>query len=131
MARTINVFTFAAIAVWSLLSLGAWAVFSFGGDLVHAQLDWIFLGDPDAVPVASGIFRFLQTLGLGLIAFVWGAGALLLWLTGFVLRRLVRSATVVTVRAPEWTGAGPDDPYGERPMKDVTPPKQMRALPRE
>ena len=87
MARTINIFTFVAIAVWSLLSLGAWAVFSLGGDFVHSQLDWIFLGDPDAVPVASSIFRFLQTLGLGFIAVIWGVGTLLLWLTGVVLRR--------------------------------------------
>ena len=130
MARTISVFTFVAIAVWSLLSLGAWAVFSLGGDLVHSQLDWIFFGDPDAVPVASNVFRFLQTIGLGLVVFIWGMGALLLWLTGFVLRRVVQSATVVTVRDPGWVDAGPGDLH-ERPMKDVTPPRTMRALPRE
>ncbi len=129
MARTISVFTFVAIAVWSLLSLGAWAVFSLGGDLVHSQLDWIFFGDPDAVPVASSVFRFLQALGLGFIAFIWGAGALLLWLTGFVLRRLMQSATVVTVRDPRWADVAPGNPQ-ERPMKDVTP-RTMRALPRE
>jgi hypothetical protein len=130
MARTISVFTFIAIAFWSLLSLGAWAVFSLGGDLVHSQLDWIFFGDPDAVPVASSVFRFMQNLGLGLVAFIWAAGALLLWLTGFVLRRLVQSATVVTIRDPGWVDADRADGY-ERPMKDVTPPRPMRALPRE
>jgi hypothetical protein len=130
MARTINLFTFTAIAVWSLLSLGAWAVFSLGGDLVHSQLDWIFFGDPEAVPLASGVFRFVQTVGLGLIVFIWGAGAALLWLTGFILRRLVQSATVVTVRDPVWVDAGPGDGH-ERPMKDVTPPRTIRALPRE
>lgn len=130
MARTISVLTFVVIAVWSLLGLGAWAVLGLGGDFVHSQLDWMFFGDPDAVPVASGVFRFLQTIGLGLVAFIWGAGALLLWLTGFVLSRLVRSATIVTVRDPGWVDAGPGDPHG-RPMKDVTPPRTMRALPRE
>lgn len=129
MARTISVFTFIAIAVWSLLSLGAWAVFSLGGDLVHSQLDWIFLGDPDAVPVASSVFRFFQTIGLGLVVFIWGAGALVLWLTGFVMRRLVQSATVVTVRDPRWADAAAD--LHEPPMKDVTPPRAVRALPRE
>jgi hypothetical protein len=130
MARTIGFFTFIAIAFWSLLSLGAWAVFSLGGDLVHSQLDWIFFGDPDAVPVASSVFRFMQNVGLGLVVFIWGAGSLLLWLTGFVLRRLVQSATAVTVHEEVWADAG----YGhgnERPMKDVTPPRTVRALPRD
>jgi hypothetical protein len=130
MARTISIFTFIAIAVWTLLSLGAWAVFSLGGDLVHSQLDWIFFGDPDAVPIASSVFLFLQTIGLGLVAFIWGAGTLLLWLTGFVLRRLVQSATMVTVRDPVWVDAGPGDVH-DRPMKDVTPPRTVRALPPE
>jgi hypothetical protein len=130
MTRTINVFTFIAVAFWSLLSLGAWAVFSLGGDLVHSQLDWIFFGDPEAVPLASGVFRFVQNVGLGLIIFIWGAGAALLWLTGFVLQRLMQSAMTVTVREPVWVDAGSDDRH-ERPMKDVTPQRPIRALPRE
>lgn len=130
MTHTINVFTFIAVAFWSLLSLGAWAVFSLGGDLVHSQLDWIFFGDPEAVPLASGVFRFVQNVGLGLIIFIWGAGAALLWLTGFVLRRLMQSAMTVTVREPVWVDAGSDDRH-ERPMKDVTPQRPIRALPRE
>ena len=130
MARTINAFTFVAIAVWSLLSLGAWAVFSLGGDFVHSQLDLIFFGDPDAVPVASSIFRFFQTLGLGFIAVIWGVGTLLLWPTGVVLRALMRSATMVRMPARGWNETAYDDPT-VRPMKDVTPPRTVRALPRE
>jgi hypothetical protein len=130
MTRTISIFTFVAIAVWSLLSVGAWAVFSLGGDFVHSQLDSIFFGDPDAVPVASSIFRFFQTLGLGFIAVIWGVGTLLLWLTGVVLRALMRSATMVRMPAPGWNDPASGD-LVDRPMKDVTPPRTTRALPRE
>jgi hypothetical protein len=124
MARTINVFAMAILVVWTLLSLGAWAVFSLGGDFVHNQLDWIFLGDPDAVPVAASVLRFFQNLGLGLVAVVWALGSLLVWITASLLRRLARSVDLVYVQEQRWTAA-----EGERPMKDVTPPRSAGALP--
>lgn len=126
MGRFITFLTIFAITLWSLLSLGAWAVLSLGGDLVHSQLDWLFFGDPDAVPVASGIFRFLQSLGIGLIIAIWLGGVAVIWLSGVILRRIVQSVVVAPVD-PVWDDLGRPD--GVRPMKDVTPPRPSRALP--
>ncbi len=126
MVRIITVFTIAAIAVWSLLSLGVWAALSLGGDFVHSQLDSLFLGDPDAVPVASGIFRFFQTLGLGLVFAIWLGGTAVIGFIGFLLCRIARNVIVPPVD-PDWNYPGRT---GEpRPMKDVTPPRPTRALP--
>jgi hypothetical protein len=125
MARTINVFAIAVLGLWTLLSLGAWAVFSLGGDFVYRQLDWIFLGDPDVVPVAAATFRFFQNFGLGLVAAVWALGSLVIWIGATVMRRLARSLDVTYAREPHWAEAE----FGERPMKDVTPPRSAGALP--
>ncbi len=80
------------------------------------------------MPAASGIFRFLQTLGLGLIVAVWLGGVAVIWFCGFVLRRIIRNVVVAPVdpdwNQPSWTGE-------PRPMKDVTPPRPARALPRD
>lgn len=127
MARTINIFTLIVIAIWTLLSLGAWAIFSLGGDFVHGQLDWMFRGDPEIVPVASGVFRFFQNLGLGLVLFIWALGTFMVWFAGMVMRKLVQSMTVVSTREYGWAEPDRDD----RPMKDITPPRPSRALPRE
>jgi hypothetical protein len=124
MARTVGYFTFGIILLWSLLSLGAWAVFSLGGDLVFRQFDWMFGGNPDVVPVAGAIFRFFQTLGIGLVFVVWALGSLAVWLVGTLMRRLVESMTVIQVRERAWS-----DTYEQRPMKDVTPPHPSRILP--
>jgi hypothetical protein len=124
MARTIGYFTFGIILLWSLLSLGAWAVFSLGGDLVYRQFDWMFGGNPDVVPVAGAIFRFFQTLGIGLVFMVWALGSLAVWLVGTLMRRLVENMAVIQVRETVWS-----DSYEERPMKDVTPPRPSRSLP--
>jgi len=127
MARTIRFLTVTTILVWSLLSLGAWALFSLGGDFMYNQLDWIFGGNPDVVPVAGAIFRFFQNLGLGLVFVVWALGSLVVWVAGAILRRLAESVSVIHVREARW-----GDAYdSERPMKDVTPPRPMRSLPRD
>lgn len=126
MVRFITFLTIAAIALWTLLSLGVWTVLSLGGDLVHSHLDSLFRGDPDAVPIASGIFRFFQTLGLGLIFIIWLGGVAVIWLCGFVLRRIARAMIVAPVD-PDWPYPGRTDEL--RPMKDVTPPRPTRALP--
>jgi hypothetical protein len=126
MGRVITFIAILGIVLWSLLSLGAWAVLSLGGDLVHSQLDWLFFGDPDAVPVASGIFRFFQSLGIGLIVAVWLGGVAVIWFSGFILRRIVQSVAVAPV-SPVWDDLERRD--GARPMKDVTPPRPSRALP--
>jgi hypothetical protein len=125
MARTINVFGIAVLGLWTLLSLGAWAVFSLGGDFVYRQLDWIFLGDPNVVPVAAGAFRFFQNFGLGLVALVWALGSLMIWLTVTIMRRFVRSLDMAYVREAHW----PEAEFEQRPMKDVTPPRSSGALP--
>lgn len=126
MARTIRFFTFSVILFWSLLSLGAWALFSLGGDFMYNQLDWIFGGNPDLVPVVGAIFRFFQNFGLGLVFVIWAVGSLVVWLAGTILRRLAEGVSVVHVRDAGWA-----DAYeGERPMKDVTPPRPARSLPR-
>jgi hypothetical protein len=128
MGRLITFFTVVAIALWTLLSLGAWAVLSLGGDLVHSQLDWLFFGDPDAVPVASAVFRFFQNLGIGLVFAIWFGGAAIIWLCGFILKRIARGAVVQPVD-PGWAyRVHGDEP---RPMKDVTPPRPTRALSRD
>ncbi|HEX2114238.1 MAG TPA: hypothetical protein VHM01_07515 [Alphaproteobacteria bacterium] len=125
MARTINVFAIAVLGLWTLLSLGAWAVFSLGGDFVYRQLDWIFVGDPDIVPVAAAMFRFFQNFGLGLVAIVWALGSLMIWIAATIMRRLARSLDSPYVREPHWVEAE----FEERPMKDVTPPRSTGALP--
>lgn len=131
MTRTVNIFVIVAIALWSLFSLGVWALFSLGGDLIHSQLDWIFFGDPDVVPVVSSIFRFFQSVGLGLVIFIWAVGSAALWLCGSVLRRLLQGISAMAPRGEAvWFEAGYDDPLG-RPMKDVTPQRPLRALPRD
>ena len=127
MARTIRFFTLSLILLWTLLSLGAWAVFSLGGDFMYNQLDWLFGGSPDVVPVAGAIFRFFQNLGLGLVFVVWALGSLVVWITGTILRRLAESVSVIHVREAGWVDAH----EGERPMKDVTPPRPVRSLPRD
>jgi hypothetical protein len=126
MARAIKVFAFATILIWSLLSLGVWALLSLGGDLVHSQLDWLFGGDPDVVPAAAAIFRFMQNLGLGLVFVVWAMGSLAIWIVAAIMRRLAASVTVIQVREAEWVGGYEN----VRPMKDVTPPRNVRSLPR-
>jgi hypothetical protein len=126
MTRAITVFMIAAILVWSLLSLGVWALLSLGGDFIHAQLDWLFGGDPDIVPTAAAVFRFFQNLGLGLVFIVWTIGTLAIWAVATILRRLAAGMTVIHVREAEWVGGY----EGERPMKDVTPPREIRSLPR-
>jgi uncharacterized protein involved in cysteine biosynthesis len=125
MARTIRIFTISIILLWSLLSLGVWAALSLGGDFMYSQLDWIFGGNPDVVPAAGSVFRFFQNLGLGLVFVVWALGSLTVWIAGTILRRLAESVSVVHVRDAGWV-----DAYeGERPMKDVTPPRATRSLP--
>lgn len=126
MARAISSFAFVIILLWSLLSLGAWAVLSMGGDLIYRQLDWLFGGNPDIVPAAAAIFRFFQNLGLGLVVALWAIGALAIWVVAAVLRRLAQGMTVVRVREAEWAETFGD----ERPMKDITPPRATRNLPR-
>jgi hypothetical protein len=126
MGRTVGLFTLFVVAVWSLLSLGVWALLSLGGDFIYAQLDWMFGGSPDVVPAAASVFRFFQNLGLGLVFVIWAVGALFIWIVGTIVRRLVEGMTVVRVREMEWA----DVHDGERPMKDVTPPRSMRSLPR-
>jgi hypothetical protein len=126
MARTIRFFTFSVILLWTLLSLGAWAVFSLGGDIIYNQLDWVFGGNPDVVPAAGSVFRFFQNLGLGLVFVVWALGSLVLWIAGTILRRIAESMSVVHVREAGWV----ESYEGERPMKDVTPPRPVRSLPR-
>ena len=126
MARTISVFFLMILGFWTLLSLGAWALFSVGGDFVHNQLDWMFMGDANVVPVAGAVFRFFQNFGLGVVVVVWALGALLLWLSASILRRLVRTAELVSVQQERrWAEAE----FEERPMKDVTPPRSAGALP--
>jgi hypothetical protein len=125
MARTINVFAIPALGLWTLLSLGAWAVFSLGGDFVYRQLDWIFLGDPDVIPVAAATFQFFQNFGIGLVAIVWALGSAMIWLAASIMRRLVRSLDLTSAREAHWAEAG----FEERPMKDVTPPRSAGALP--
>jgi hypothetical protein len=125
MARAIGFFTIAVILLWSLLSLGAWALLSFGGDLIYRQLDWMFGGDPNVVPAAAALFRFFQNLGLGLVLVVWALGTFFVWIVGTIMRRIAQSMTVIRIREAEWA-----DVYeGERPMKDVTPPRPARSLP--
>jgi hypothetical protein len=126
MARTINVFFLVILGLWTLLSLGAWALFSLGGDFVHNQLDWIFMGDANVVPVAGAVFRFFQNFGLGLVIVVWALGSLLIWLSASILRRLARTAELAYVQQERrWAEAE----FEERPMKDVTPPRSAGALP--
>jgi hypothetical protein len=126
MAHTVRIFTLSIIAFWSLLSLGVWALLSLGGDFVYVQLDWMFGGSPDVVPAAASVFRFFQNLGLGLVVVVWAVGALFIWMVGTVMRRVLEGMTVIRVRETEWV----DVHDSERPMKDVTPPREMRSLPR-
>jgi len=126
MARTVGIFTLFVILIWSLLSLGAWAALSLGGDFIYRQIDWVFGGSPDLVPAAASVFRFLQNLGLGLVFAVWALGALFVWFVGTVMRRLVQGMTVIRVHETQWA----DIREGERPMKDVTPPRASRSLPR-
>ena len=126
MARTVRFFTFSVVLFWTLLSLGVWAVLSLGGDFIYNQLDWAFGGNPDLVPAAAAVFRFFQNLGLGLVFVVWAAGSLVIWIAGTILRRIAESVSVVHVREAGWA-----EPYeAERPMKDVTPPRPVRSLPR-
>ena len=42
----------------------------------------------------------------------------------------MRSATMVTVPEPGWSDTASGD-LVDHPMKDVTPPRTVRALPRE
>jgi hypothetical protein len=125
MARTIGFFTFFTILVWSLFSLGAWALLSFGGDLVYRQLDWMFGGNPDLVPAVGSLFRFFQNLGLGLVFVIWAIGALFVWILGTVMRRLVQGMAEIRVPERDWANVY----EGDRPMKDVTPPRATRSLP--
>jgi hypothetical protein len=126
MARAIKVFAFATILIWSLLSLGVWALLSLGGDFVYGQLDWLLGGDPDVVPGAAAVFRFFQNIGLGLVFIVWAIGSLAIWILATIMRRLADSVTVLHVRETEWVGGY----ESERPMKDITPPRDVRGLPR-
>lgn len=126
MTRAISSFAFVIILLWSLLSLGAWAMLSMGGDLIYRQLDWLFGGNPDIVPAAAAVFRFFQNLGLGLVVAIWAIGALAVWVVAAVLRRLAQGMTVVRMREAEWA----ESFEGERPMKDITPPRATRNLPR-
>lgn len=128
MTRTINVLTFLAVATWTLLSLGVWAVVSVGGDLIHAQLDWIFGGDPNVVPAMSSLLRFLQGLGLGLLAVIWALGAAALWLTGFIVQRFAQAVALAPAVEPRW-GDFSHAGARTRMMKDVTPPRETSPRP--
>ena len=128
--RLIDLLTVFAIVLWSLLNLLAWAVLGLGGDLLHAQLDWLFLGDPDIVPAASWVVRILQSFGIWVIALAWAGGAILIWLTSRIFRRVAATLSSAVFEPVTNEAAGfPDERY----MKDVTPraPATPRALPRD
>lgn len=132
MTRTINILTLLAIAIWTLLSLGVWAIVSVGGDLIHSQLDWLFGGDPNVVPAMSSLLRFLQGLGLGLLAVIWALGTASLWFAGFVVRRFAQAVTAAPEGSIRWSDFQRSEPP-ESMMKDVTPPREApppTALPR-
>lgn len=116
MPRLVFVLALAAFAVWSLFGLIAWGVVSLGGDLLRAASPLLFFGHPDGPAIAESASRVLTAMGGGVVAFVWLAGSAVLLLGTLMLRALGTTATV-RVQRFEFRDT-------QRPMKDVTPPRQ-------
>jgi hypothetical protein len=134
-SRLVSAFALTGIAIWTLLGLGAWVIVGFGGDVLQAVIGKIFWSDPEMGRVVGGLGRILEGLGVGLVLFVWAFGAAIIW-GGWALLRRLAQAHVVMAEArfdtdPRFEGDGtpPGAGWGQRPMKDVTPPRDTQIPP--
>jgi hypothetical protein len=108
-------------AFWTLLCLGLFAAFGIGSGLVGVVALLLFRTNAEAATDT------LTALG-GVVAFaVWLVGVATLFFVGRAMHRSARARVIVitTTGAPDprWAESWPPDPFGERPMKDVTPPR--------
>lgn len=136
--RAVSVLALVGIAIWTLLSLGAWAMVGFSGDVLQAIIERLFTSDPDFGRLIGGVGRVLEGLGAGLVVFVWAIGAGIIWIGWAILRRLTSAHVVMSQTQFRTTADFDDDPtsnWAPRPMKDITPPRDSsppqppRALP--
>jgi hypothetical protein len=133
--RLVSVMALTGFAVWTLLGLGAWVFVGFGGDVLQALIGKLFWSDPEMGRVVGGLGRVLEGLGVGLVLFIWAIGAAVIWAGWALLRRLVRAHVLMAEARfetdPRFDGDGfaPGAGWGQRPMKDVTPPRETPIPP--
>lgn len=82
--------TFVAVALWSLVLWGAYAIVSFGGDLLYRNADQVS-DSAETVEWVAWLLSLTQGIGLVAILVVWGLGVLLIGGIGLALARLFRN----------------------------------------
>src|SRR5262245_38064339 len=94
--RAVSVLAVTGLVIWTLLSLGAWAMVGFSGDVLQAIIERLFTGDPSFGRLIGGVGRVLEGLGAGLVVFVWAIGAAIIWAGWALLRRLATAHVVMS-----------------------------------
>jgi hypothetical protein len=102
---------------WSLVGLVAFGLVTLGGDVLRFIAQVLFQRSPDVVAAAESVAHFLQALGGGLVISAWAAGSVIIAIGASVFRRL--SAVEVHGARFDWQ----PEPWTQREMKDVTPPR--------
>ena len=101
------------VALWTLLCLGLFAAFGIGTGMMHVLAEVIFGANPE------GAIGLLNAAGGALAFLVWAVGTAMLGFVGWTMARASRNGVVIYSVG----GARPGS-WGERPMKDVTPPRE-------
>ena len=74
------------VAIWTALSLGAYAVVNVIGDALIRNSDQL-AGDPETVVFIFNSLDVLQKTGFGLILASWAVGTLIVLAVGWLIRR--------------------------------------------
>jgi len=91
MRRLFWILAWAAVALWSLVSLGAYGLVELFGGFLARNAD-AFGGAPETVEWVFWLLDGLKNVGLAAILVVWGLGALCLLAVPWLIDRLVGRA---------------------------------------
>ena len=119
MRRLVIGFFGVLIALWTLLCLGLFAAFGIGTGMMQVIADLVFGANPE------GAIGLLTAAGGALAFVIWLIGTTALVVVGWMMARASRDGVVVYTT----TTGGSRHQWGERPMKDVTPPPDGRRDP--
>jgi hypothetical protein len=133
MRRLFWILAWAGVALWSLVSFGAYGLLDFLGGVVARNAD-AFGGEPETVEWLFWFLSGLKNLGLTAIVVIWGIGSLCLLAVPWLIDRLVgggpapgqpvppREAGVVELAPGEYRRFdGPPGPSRPGPVPRIEP----------
>ncbi|MBL8835076.1 MAG: hypothetical protein JNL66_02480 [Alphaproteobacteria bacterium] len=106
------------IGFWSLLCLGLYAAVGFSSEMMRAVVSWF-----GAVPGLDWLVAVLAAAGGTIVFLAWFFGTAVLAFLAWMLHRAGSGTVYVYSTRTHAEGAYREGPSWDRPMKDVTPPR--------